>query len=102
MATKRFLLCYPDGSNAFIKTAERDVLLNQGSIEHIDSYRYRYTAQPRTFHAFADLESIRQRFEPQQEVRRFLEGRFIFELGDKRYRELMETPEGMVVRLQTA
>lgn len=77
-------------------------MLNAGQIAFLDTFRYTYTAQPRTFHALADLGPIRERFIPTAPIRRYLEGHFVFELGDKRSRELMETAEGMAIRLQTA
>lgn len=102
MANKRFLLLYDDGDRTHITTSERDELLVSGRIRALDSYRFAFTGQKQTFRSFADLAPLKPQFQPAEPFRRYLPGTFIFEFGDKRSRELMETAEGMAIRLQTA
>jgi len=102
LPSKRFLLLYPDGSRAHISATERNELLLTSRIQKLDSFRYTYTAQPRVFKSFQALEPLKQQVQAIGPVRRFLEGHFIFEFKERRQRELLETPEGMAIRLQTA
>ena len=102
MPSKRFLLLYPDGSRAHISTTERDELLLTSKIRKLDAFRYSYTAQPRVFKSFQALEPLEQQVQAIGPVRRFLEGRFIIERKGRLTFELLETAEGMAIRLQTA
>ena len=102
MARKQFLLKYQDGSKKHIGCAERDSLLLDGLIRQIAVREYAYIGQCKTFHSFAELETLKIAVEPQPLKRRFLPGSFIVEFANTRRRELLETPEAMTYRLQTA
>jgi len=102
LASKRFLLLYPDGSRAHISTTERDELLLTSKIRKLDAFRYSYTAQPQVFRSFQAIEPLRERVQPIGIFRRFLDGKFIIDHNGKRTVELLESVEGMAIRLQTA
>jgi len=59
--------------------------------------RYVWVAKPIIYKSFSDLS----RFVVKQPgiVRRFLPGSYIVEFKGRRKRELMESPEGMAIRL---
>jgi len=99
LPSKRFLLHYPDRSRTHIGVPERDELLLSAKIRKINDFSYEYVGQTQTFHSFADLEPLRQSVAPMV-YKRYLPGTFIFDLNKRRIRELMETPEGMAIRLQ--
>lgn len=88
-------------SKRHIKASERDELLLTGQIEPIGDREYRYV-QPQV-RVFTNLQAIADlKIKPQPiDQRRYLPGSFIFEFNDQRIRELMETPSGMEIRLQT-
>jgi hypothetical protein len=102
LPSKRFILHYPDGSRAHISTSERDELLIAAKISKLNDFSYLYTSQPRIFHSLADLEPLRQQIQPIGPFKRFLAGHFIIERNKRRQHELLETVEGMTIRLQTA
>jgi hypothetical protein len=102
LANKRFLLLYDNGDRTHIGTAERDELLLLGRVRALDSFRFAYIQPKQTFHSFSQLAAIKPQFQPIQPFKRYLPGTFVFEFGEKRSRELMETAEGMAIRLQTA
>jgi hypothetical protein len=60
--------------------------------------RYLYTGETHTYHSLSELGSLAVQMQSVP-PRRFLSGRFIFEYGRKRLREMMETPEHMALRL---
>lgn len=95
---KKYLVTYPDRSRKYVDRETRDQLILSQDIVKSGVDRYRYTGEVRTFHSFRDLENL---YVPQRtsDLRRFLAGSFIFLLRGHRQRELMETPEGMAIRL---
>jgi hypothetical protein len=97
LAHHKFLLTFPNGKPKYIDRETRDQLLLSLQAKQTGPQKYRYIAQPKTFHSFSELGELR--LESNAPLRRFLPGRFIFEVHLKRRRELMETPEGMVFRL---
>lgn len=99
MARKQFVVVYPDRSREHIGRTERDQLLLSGDIRQLVGNEYRYTGQVQSFHSFADLSQLQDRFQPTVELRRFLEGRFTVELKGKRHSERLETPGAMWERL---
>lgn len=96
--SKSYLLTYPDGSKEHIGRAKRDDLLLSGSAKQIAPEKYLFTDAEVCMKSFADLSRFTVLFEPLN-LRRFLEGSFIIERGEKRQRELLETPEAMVYRM---
>jgi hypothetical protein len=102
LPSKRFLLLYADGSRAHISTTERDELLLTSKIRKLNEFSYSYIAPARIFHSFQDIEPLRQQIQPIGQYRRFLPGKFIIEFKQKRHTELLESAEGMAIRLQTA
>lgn len=90
-----------NGDREHISREERDSLLYSKSIRKTAQPGcYLYTAKPLTFHSFADMKdyaathSLRVGL-----VRRFIAGHFIWELNGKQWHELVETPEGMALRM---
>ena len=69
-------------------------------IKPLDPLRFTYTGQVRTFHAFADLSEIKTSFEQVELKRKFLPGLFTIEFGEKRFRERLESPEAMALRVR--
>lgn len=98
LASKRFLLTYPDGSRKHIGREERDSLLLSRSARETADGRYLYTGETHTYHALSQLQNLVVSTN-EMGLRSFLSGQFIFELGDTRKRELLETPEAMLIRL---
>lgn len=102
MPTKRFLIHYPDGTREQVPTAEKEQLLLAGELRPIDANRFEFIGQRKTmvFHDFRDLSKLAQLLNvtPAQ-LRRFLAGYFVWEIDEQRIRELMETPEGLQLRL---
>ena len=104
ISRKQFLVIYPDGSKEHIGCAERDSLILSQQIKQIDANRFRWIAPARTYHTFADLAELLPRMSNPIEIkRRFLSGCFIVEpakhLNKRKYRELMETPEALALRV---
>ena len=99
MARKQFLLKYPDGSKKHIGCPERDSLLLDRLIARQSDKEYVYIGQPKTFHSFADLEQLIPALQPKGPIVKYYSGHFIWEFSSKRHRELMETPDAMVLRL---
>jgi hypothetical protein len=102
MARKQFLVFYPtDGSKRNIGCAERDSLLLSRQIKQVTPQCYRYVGEARTYHAFADLEPLRdQMLHLPNFLRHYLEGAFIVVDPDgKKHRELLETPEALADRM---
>lgn len=96
--SKSYLLTYPDGGKKHINRAERDDLLLSGAAKQIAPQKYLFTGAELRVKSFADLAKFTVLFEPLN-LRSFLPGSFIVERGEKRQRELLETPEGMVARM---
>lgn len=96
MANRQFQVKYPDGRTVHIDRATRDALLASFAIRETGPRRYRYIAKPLVLHSFAELGKLDVDIE---DVRRFLEGSFIVQMGDKKMREALETPAGMTIRL---
>jgi hypothetical protein len=102
LPTKRFLLIYADRSRAHISTDERDSLLIAKRIKKLNDFTYEYIAPPLISRTFSQLQDIAAHFQPITPVKRHIEGNFIIERAGKRTRELLETPEGLQIRLATA
>lgn len=80
-------------------------MLLAGEIKQIAYRQYKFIAPIQKFRLTATentLNAMSKTSAAHGCLRRFLEGSFIFELGDKRYHERLETTEGMLVRMQTA
>jgi hypothetical protein len=97
LSAKRYLLTYPDGSRRHINRETRDSLLLSQSARETAPGRYLYIGEVHTYKTFSQLREIS--FAPTGSLRSFLAGHFIFELKGKRNRELIETPEGMALRM---
>ena len=103
MARKQFSIHYPDGSKKHIGRNQRDEMLLGKLIVPIENNfnSYKYIGQKRTGHALSDLDKIlayargQQRQEPD-----YYAGQFVFELGDRRFIERMESVEAMTLRLR--
>lgn len=102
MPTKRFLIHYPDGTREQVPTAEKEQLLLSGELRPIDANRFEYIGHRKTmiFNSFQELSKLAQLLNvtPAQ-LKRFLAGYFVWEIDEQRLRELMETPEGLQLRL---
>jgi hypothetical protein len=83
MAHREYLIHYPNGFKQHVSRAE---LAAMNSLEQIGNKAYR-----------APAASIEQANGPH-----YLSGSWIFELKGKRYKDLPETPRGMVERLGKA
>jgi hypothetical protein len=102
MPTKRFLIYYQDGTREQVPTEEKEQLLLAGELRAIDANRFEYIGAKKTmiFHDFRELARLAERLNvtPTQ-LKRFLAGHFVWEIDEQRVRELMETPEGLQLRL---
>jgi len=102
MPTKQFLIYHPDGSAERVPTAAKEQMLLAGELRKVAEGRFQFIGQRKTmiFHNFRELERIAQllKVTPAQ-LKRFLAGHFIWEIDEQRLRELMETPEGLQLRL---
>lgn len=58
-----------------------------------------FIGETKSFHSFVDWGKEYVPLSERDIKRRFLPGSFIVERGEKRQRELLETPEGMVARM---
>lgn len=76
-------------------------MLLSGVIRKTQDTKYRYIGELRTFHAFAELQSLYLSTN-EALLRRFLPGSFVFELRGSRRNELLETPECMAMRMARA
>lgn len=100
LPAKRFQLIYPDHSRAHINLEERDALLASLRIRKIDEHRYAYVALAQISRSFSNLGELRERFQPLKPIKRYLEGQFTIQLGEKRFTERLETAEGLAIRIQ--
>ena len=100
MARKSFVVVYPDRSKKHVNASEREQLYLEGVLTKTEDPRvWRYTGEAHTFHTFAELSKLAFEAVPH---RRFLPGSFIWKFKDMRRRELLETPESLGARMQTA
>lgn len=101
MPAKRFLIHYPDGSKEQVDLAERDALILRGQIQPIDANRYQFIGECMRLHAMQDLERLLPivskgyRQEPD-----YYPGLFIWQLGDKKRRERLESAEAVAIRVR--
>lgn len=103
MAHRQFLVTYPDGSREHIDREERDSLLYSRDLKQTGPKQYEYIGQPRTFHLSATQNTVQCLAKAMPSViRRHLDISVVFELGDKRRREIEETVEGMELRLSAS
>jgi len=99
--SKSFTLNYPDGSKGNISASEREHMLLAGEIQAIDDRTYKFIGKPIVLHSFLELARIIPGIEVNL-LRRFYPGMFVWELGGKRNRELLESPEAMALRMRQA
>lgn len=99
MAKKRFIIQYQDGSRKQVGRLERDSMILAKEISHKAENRYLFTGQAMTFHSFADLQQLIPALKSEL-LRRYLAGFFIWELGDLREDERLQTPEAQIERLE--
>jgi hypothetical protein len=104
MARKQFVVVYPDGSKKNVSGYDREQMLLAGEIrkdgERANHYRFVGPSQSfQRFHSFSELARLGPALEPQTPRKRFLSGNFVVQFGEKRHRELLETPEALAVRL---
>src|SRR5271155_4819499 len=95
--SKKFLLRLNDGSRKHISREERDMLLLSGEAKKIGAMSYFSTVPVKTFHAMSDLSELLTEADPQN-LRKYLAGKFIFEIAKKRYSEKMGTAGGEAPR----
>ena len=98
MARKQFLVIYADKSRAFVSRDERDSMLLSGEIKQTGWREYRYIVPVIRLRRSATEDTMTAlKIVPREPVmlRRFLPGSFIFEHGDKRRTERLETAEAM-------
>jgi len=74
-------------------------MLLAGELRKLDERHYAFIGQVKTFHNLSDLAELLPRLDPIIR-RRFLPGKFILELRDKKRLELLETPDGLALRLR--
>jgi hypothetical protein len=96
--SSRFLLTYPQGGRKWIDRAERDSLLLSKSARKTSEGRYIFTGHVRVYSSFAELRDLVLSGNVAA-LRSFLSGQFIIEFGEEKKKELLETPERMVLRL---
>jgi len=102
MARKSFLIVYPDRSKKHVNAQEREQMYLEGVLAKTDDpLVWRFVGQSHTFHSFAELWPLKAALDPNPR-RRFLPGNFIWKFKDMRRRELLETPESLGARMQTA
>lgn len=99
MARKQFLVIYSDGSKQHIGAHQKEQMLLNGDIVSIGDNRFRDVRPSQTFHAFSDLSQLAAETAPVN-LKRFYPGLFVFELGEKKSRERLESPEAMAARIR--
>ncbi len=87
------------GRKRFVKRKQiQELLLSGAQLEQLSPNEYRY--RPQTFHAFADLAPLQQQIQ-QPAGKPYLPGTFIFQLGQKRIFERLESEFGLAMRLSS-
>ena len=103
MARSRYLIISTDGKKRHVSREERDQLLLSGVLKQVGPQEYRSTLKPIRMHSMGELEKLKGEMNEQAGLlRHFLPGSFIFEQGETRKREMLETVEAMVLRLKNA
>ena len=107
MARKQFVIVYPDGSKKNVSAFDREQMLLAGEIKKDgdNANRYRFVAQAKsvtvqTFKSFRELANLGPLTPAQREyLQRHYPGLFIFEIGEESFVEIMESAEGLALRL---
>ena len=99
--SKHFTLIYPDHSKANISVSEKEDLLLAGDIQAVDARTYKFIGKVVVLHSFSDLGKLIPGMHTNP-LKRFYPGLFIWKLKEHTNRELMESPEGMALRLERA
>jgi len=102
LSRRIYELIYQDNTRKHINSSERNSLLLSREIKQIGPTRYKFIGQPKTFHAFADLQQLISLMAVAPNLlRHYLNALcVIFEIHLERERQLEETPEAFALRLE--
>jgi hypothetical protein len=99
--SRHFQILYPDDSRGFVNTAQKEQMLRSGEIAATNDARtFAFIGKEAVLHSFQELGKLFERRVPVFDG--FYPGLFVWELGEKRSRELLESPEAMALRLGVA
>ena len=101
MAQHKFSLKYPDGRTRHIDAETRDSFLFAGLIRETSPGAYLMTEKPKVFHSFAEIGELRDS-PTVRRVQKTIPGNFVVERAGKRFREWLETAEGLELRMAKA
>ena len=94
-----FLVYYPDGSRSKIRAEQKEAMLREGLLFHIDGHRFRYTGEAFRFHRLADLRIFHRVITATKRLKNY-PGLFVREHKSRRRKEVLEPPEKMAMRLR--
>ena len=94
-----FLVYYPDGSRTKIRAEQKESMLREGLLFHIDGHRFRYTGEAFRFHRLADLRIFHRVITTSKRLKNY-PGLFVREHRSRRRKEVLEPPEKMAMRLR--
>lgn len=95
----RYTIIYPDNSRAIVNASVKEQMLLAGDLAQIDERRFRVTWKPVTLRSLTELAQLKMRMDLATFVR-FYPGLFIWMLAELRRKELLESAEGMAMRMK--
>jgi hypothetical protein len=95
----RYTIIYPDNSRGHVNASTKEHMLLAGDLEQIDERLFRITWKPLTLSSFAELIKVMPRMDLATFVR-FYPGLFVWLINEVRRKELLESAEGMALRLK--
>lgn len=96
--SERITIIYPDGSRGKVTQEQQKQMLRDGVVEPIDRRRFRYVGHAFRFRNLADLRLFRTVLTNSRRLRNY-PGIFIWEHQGKRFKELLEPPDKLALRL---
>ena len=95
-----FLVYYPDKSRVKIGAEQKNQMLREGLLFHIDGHRFRYVGEAFRFHRLADLRIFHRVITTTRRLKNY-PGLFVREHKSRRRKEVLEPPEKMALRLRS-
>lgn len=99
---KRFTVVYPDDSKRNVGRRQKEKMFLAGELRQIDERHFAFIGEVLVVHSLKSLSSLLSRHAPnasQQPEPAFYPGMYVWQLREKRRRELMESPDHMALQL---
>ena len=95
---QRITIIYPDGSRGKVSLDQKCDMLRDGVLKAIDSHRFRYVGRAFRFSSLGDLALYKKVITSTRRMRAY-RGIFLWVHKGRRWWEILETPDHLVMRL---